>query len=1152
MKKARQLVFSMWVLTALLAAVGSAQTVIISEIAWMGTTTSTSDEWIELHNPAGTSVDVTGWTLSAADGTPSITLSGTVAAYGYFVLERTDDSSVPEVTADQIYSGALENGGEVLELRDAASSLIDSVDAWHGGDNATKASMSRISSLGSGTDPANWESSTIGYSAGLGTPGSSNGDVVISEIAWMGTTYSTSDEWIELHNPTANAVTLSGWTLAAVDGTPTIPLSGSIPAGGYFLLERTDDTSVPGVTADLIYSGALENGGEVLQLTDGGSTIIDETDAWHAGDNGSKATMERVVVTAAGTDPAAWGTATAAYDGGLGTPATGVPGGGGGGVGTGSDWYDVFFSDHTNTVLPGSVGPSATAQALIAAIDGAATTIEFALYGVGGSQGVIDALAAASNRGVVVRGVMDNYASGWFPYIDSQTLIDALPSGSVVLDNDDRIMHNKFLVIDDQWVWTGSGNVSDTGIYVEYNSNWSILIDSADLAAAYKTEFEEMYAGSFHDAKTDNTPHTFPPLADGTTIESYFGPSDDAKTNAIIPAIDAATSTLDVRIFYFTEAAIRDAVIAAHNRGVSVRVIVDASSAENEYSVHQDLRDAGVPVKVEDWGGKEHMKALAADGTTVIIGSQNWTISGNTDSDENTLLIANTVLANAFHTDFGLQWNSIPAAWLTADPGAESVDSSGSVADFIDNDHDGLTDEGAPEALNTVSTAQGAINVYFNKSALESTSQGSLANHSVNLEDRLVARIDAATSTVDIATYELNLPGIVDALLAQASAGTTVRMIADAKDYLEGESSNYDLFVMTMERLVRGLDGTVGTGDDVLLFADSPVFAVEDTAKRTAEGLPATPTGFTQQTLTVGSGPRTGYVIALGEKKNSTDYYAPGPQMHNKFVVLDGTWIWTGSWNFTMNGLYGADENRALGILGGNSNHGIEINAPQLADIYIDEFEEMWGSSGSTPDPDAAAFHGRKTDNTLHVVTVGNSTVEVYFSPGDDALSYVRDLVDTTADLRADFCAFTWSDQGLVDSLKLLYEGSTEDLVGTPTGFSVQGVFDSLAWNQWWSASVDMTGRTASQSSQNNPNTRWANPAPVLKDDEDTVLHHKYLVIDGHTTSDPAVVAGSTNWSQNGNTINDENLLIIHDADIADQFLQEFHARYYQAGGALP
>lgn len=1132
-----------------LPTLAGAQNVVINEVAWMGTTNSTSDEWIELFNPTGSSVSLSGWTLDATDGTPSISLSGTIPAYGYYLLERTDDTTVPGVTADAFYSGALGNTGEVLELRDGSSTLIDSVDAWHAGDNTSKAAMSRISALSSGTASGNWENADVAYGsgAGLGTPRAANGDVVISEIAWMGTTNSSDDEWIELYNPTATDVDVTGWTLAASDGTPSIVLSGTVPALGYFLLERTDDTSVTDATADQIYTGALSNSGEDLELRDGGGTLIDVADDWHAGDNTTKATMERISAASLGTDPAAWDDAIHAYSAGYGTPtnSTGSPA-------YTDSWYDVYFSDHTGTTFPGATGPSATAQALIDAIDAAVDTIDFALYGVGGSEEVIDALADAVTRGVTVRGVVDSNTSGYFPYSDTQTLIDALPGGAVVVETADELMHNKFFVFDEQKVWTGSGNISDTGLYMEYNANWSILIDHADLAAAYTVEFEEMYAGDFHTDKTDNTAHTFTTLADGSIIESYFGPTDDAETNAIIRAIDEATTTLDMRIFYFTSWAVRDAVIDAHDRGVAVRVILDASSAEGEFSIHEELRTEGITVKVENWPGKEHMKALAADGEVVILGSQNWTYSGNTASDENTLYIKNAVLAEAFEDDFDLKWATIPNTWLTADPGSESTDSPGSTSDFIDNDHDGLTDEGAPEALNTVSTATGAINVYFNKSAITSINDGTLANHNVNLEDRFVARIDAATTTIDLATYELNLPGIVDALLDAADDGVDVRLLADAKDYDEGESSNYDLFVLTLEELARGLDGTPGNSDDVIVFADSPIMAVEDTTKRTAHGLPSTPTGFTSQTLNIGNGSKTGYVIALGEKKNATDYYAPGNQMHNKFAVFDGDWVWTGSWNFTMNGLYGEDWNRPLGILGGNSNHGIEIRSGDVADIFTDEFEEMWGSATMTPDPDTAAFHGRKTNNTAHTATVGGVTVEVWFSPGDDALAEVTQTIIDEADYSANFCAFVWSDQGLLDELKLKWENSKVDLTGTLTGFEVAGVFDSLGWNQWWSASVDMTGRTASQTSTNNPNTRWANPAPVLKDREDEILHHKYMILDGHTTSDPVVITGSTNWSTNGNDINDENLLIIHDAAIADQFMQEFAARYYQAGGEIP
>lgn len=99
--------------------------------------------------------------------------------------------------------------------------------------------------------------------------------VIINEIAWMGTVVSASDEWIELYNDGAEDVSLSGWKLIADDGAPTIALSGSIAAGGFYLLERTDDTTVPDQTADKIYTGDLANGGETLKLLDSTGTEID-------------------------------------------------------------------------------------------------------------------------------------------------------------------------------------------------------------------------------------------------------------------------------------------------------------------------------------------------------------------------------------------------------------------------------------------------------------------------------------------------------------------------------------------------------------------------------------------------------------------------------------------------------------------------------------------------------------------------------------------------------------------------------------------------------------------------------------------------------------------------------------------------------------
>jgi Ca2+-binding RTX toxin-like protein len=132
--------------------------------------------------------------------------------------------------------------------------------------------------------------------------------MVINEIAWMGTQANADHEWIELYNPTGSAIDLTGWILT--DGNDiNIALSGTIAAGGYFLLERGDNTTVSNITADQIYTGALVNTGETLTLRANDGRVIDivneDGGAWAAGANSGatgRFTMERINPTIAGID----------------------------------------------------------------------------------------------------------------------------------------------------------------------------------------------------------------------------------------------------------------------------------------------------------------------------------------------------------------------------------------------------------------------------------------------------------------------------------------------------------------------------------------------------------------------------------------------------------------------------------------------------------------------------------------------------------------------------------------------------------------------------------------------------------------------------------------------------------------------------------
>lgn len=130
--------------------------------------------------------------------------------------------------------------------------------------------------------------------------------LIFNEIAWMGSlprtgetaTQAANNEWLELKNISRNDIDLSGWQVADEAGKFKIVFSAGekLSAGGFYLLERTDDDSVPGIKANKIYSGALANSGMNLRLFGADCAVIDEVNVssgWPGGDNTTKATMER-------------------------------------------------------------------------------------------------------------------------------------------------------------------------------------------------------------------------------------------------------------------------------------------------------------------------------------------------------------------------------------------------------------------------------------------------------------------------------------------------------------------------------------------------------------------------------------------------------------------------------------------------------------------------------------------------------------------------------------------------------------------------------------------------------------------------------------------------------------------------------------------
>lgn len=232
--------------------------VVINEIAWSGTAASTSDEWIELHNPMEESVDLTGWILVFGETTIQLGAEGdtTIEAGDYFLLERTDDGTVSDVEVDVLYTGALSNDGVAIELRNAAGEIVDRVDTpetgWPAGTTGdgepAYASMERVDPV---SDVAEWASNDGRIRNGTdangdplnGTPGGENSARVIALAAPR----------VELIAPIEEAAVLSGIVI--------IEWSATDPDGSAEGLAISIELSLDGGETWEVLVGNLANGG---------------------------------------------------------------------------------------------------------------------------------------------------------------------------------------------------------------------------------------------------------------------------------------------------------------------------------------------------------------------------------------------------------------------------------------------------------------------------------------------------------------------------------------------------------------------------------------------------------------------------------------------------------------------------------------------------------------------------------------------------------------------------------------------------------------------------------------------------------------------------------------------------------------------------
>ena len=364
-----------------------------------------------------------------------------------------------------------------------------------------------------------------------------------------------------------------------------------------------------------------------------------------------------------------------------------------------NDDMKVMFLDYTTKLKPDRKCNTELCRELVNYIRNSKNTIDMAIYGYDRVPVIEKELKNAIARGVRVRLVYDIDSKNSNIYKDTNYFVafiknavndKALFDGSSANAYTNSIMHNKFYIFDDEIVVTGSANLSYTDMS-GYNANNVVIFNSKKIAQIYKQEFEQMYNSKFHYLKTPLESKENITLG-SSTVSVYFSPKDSIIEKVIVPIVDKAHSYIYIPAFLITDKKLAEALINAKARGVDVKVILDATNAKNPYSKHHLLRQHGILVKTETFAGKLHSKTLISDNKYSVIGSMNFSKSGEKKNDENVVVINNPKIAMFNKIFFEYLWKKIDNYWLTHDANSEGLDSVGSCSDGIDNDYDGKTD----------------------------------------------------------------------------------------------------------------------------------------------------------------------------------------------------------------------------------------------------------------------------------------------------------------------------------------------------------------------------------------------------------------------------------------------------------------------------
>lgn len=317
-------------------------------------------------------------------------------------------------------------------------------------------------------------------------------------------------------------------------------------------------------------------------------------------------------------------------------------------------WWEVYFTDPLNISDPGNWQASVAGR-LIEKINAAQTSIHIASFEFDLTP-VADALIAARQRGVDVRWVTDDEHGLEADEEPGHGQFALLQEAGIEVRSDERsaLMHNKFWIFDRQTVWTGSTNITESGVFKQNNN--ALVIHSPQLAGIYEAEFDEMWNGQFG-PRSPSQLDTQAAVVNGSNMVVVFTSEDSALEDAILPVVLGAQSSIRFLAFSFTDFPLAQAMIDRAAAGVSAAGVYEKFGSETDAAEMDTLLCAGVPVRQDGNSGFMHNKLIIIDDRIVITGSLNFSTNAEDNNDENVIIIDNPEIAQLYVQEFDRIWS---------------------------------------------------------------------------------------------------------------------------------------------------------------------------------------------------------------------------------------------------------------------------------------------------------------------------------------------------------------------------------------------------------------------------------------------------------------------------------------------------------------